>query len=137
VEKAQKRSQSVLVHSVRGQSRAASVLAVYLMRKYRWSMMKTLEFLSSRRPDLEIKASFISQLEDYERRLNKQNLGPLSFSFDEYSFRTPTGQRAPGVKVTAELEAEEAILRNTFVNAQSGPIQMQQQSENGPRNKMI
>jgi protein-tyrosine phosphatase len=71
VEKAQKRSQSVLVHSVRGQSRAASVLAVYLMRKYRWSMMKTLEFLSSRRPDLEIKASFISQLEDYERRLHK------------------------------------------------------------------
>jgi len=60
IEKAQKRSQSVLVHSVRGQSRAASVLAVYIMRKYRWSMMKTLEFLSSRRPDLEIKASFIA-----------------------------------------------------------------------------
>jgi hypothetical protein len=61
------------------------------MRKYRWSMMKTLEFLSSRRPDLEIKASFIAQLEEYERRLNKQGLGPLSFTFDEYSFRGPNG----------------------------------------------
>jgi hypothetical protein len=64
-------------------------------------------------------------------------LGPLSFSFDEYSFRTPTGQRAPGVKVTAELEAEEAILRNTFVNAQSGPINPHQLAENATRNKMI
>jgi protein-tyrosine phosphatase len=59
IEAAQKRSESVLVHSVKGQSRASSVLAVYLMRKYRWSMIKTLEFLNSRRPELEIKASFI------------------------------------------------------------------------------
>ena len=59
VEEAGKKSESVLVHSVRGQSRAASVLACYLMRKYRWSMIKTLEFLNSRRPDLEIKATFI------------------------------------------------------------------------------
>mmetsp|Transcript_18383 Transcript_18383/g.25458 ORF Transcript_18383/g.25458 Transcript_18383/m.25458 type:complete len:147 (-) Transcript_18383:952-1392(-) len=59
IESAAKKSESVLVHSVRGQSRAASVLAAYIMRKYRWSMIKTLEFLNSRRPDLEIKASFI------------------------------------------------------------------------------
>lgn len=59
IEMSNKKSESVLVHSVRGQSRAASVLAVYLMRKYRWSMIKTLEFLNSRRPDLEIKATFI------------------------------------------------------------------------------
>ena len=59
IEVAAKKSESVLVHSVRGQSRAASTLACYLMRKYRWSLFKTLEFLNSRRPDLEIKASFI------------------------------------------------------------------------------
>ena len=59
IEQAARKSESVLVHSVKGQSRAASVLAVYLMRKYRWSMIKTLEFLNSRRPELEIKASFI------------------------------------------------------------------------------
>ena len=62
IEDANKKSESVLVHSVRGQSRAACVLACYLMRKYRWSMIKTLEFLNSRRPDLEIKATFIQQL---------------------------------------------------------------------------
>ena len=51
--------ESVLVHSVRGQSRASCVIATFMMRKYRWSLLKTLEFLNSRRPDLEIRATFI------------------------------------------------------------------------------
>jgi protein-tyrosine phosphatase len=51
--------ESVLVHSVRGQSRASCVIATFLMRKYKWSLLKTLEFLNSRRPDLEIRATFI------------------------------------------------------------------------------
>jgi protein-tyrosine phosphatase len=69
IENAMKKTESVLVHSVRGQSRAASVLAIYLMRKYRWSLLKTLEFLNSRRPELEIRGTFIQQLQDYETRL--------------------------------------------------------------------
>ena len=81
IESAAKKSESVLVHSVRGQSRAASVLACYLMRKYRWSMIKTLEFLNSRRPELEIKAKFIEQLNEYEQRLTSSGNGPLSFTF--------------------------------------------------------
>ena len=59
IEEAVKKTESVLVHSVRGQSRSATVIASYLMRKYRWGLMKTLEFLQSRRPDLEIRANFI------------------------------------------------------------------------------
>ena len=39
--------------------------------------------------------------------------------------------------MTAELEAEEAILRNTFVNAQSGPIQPQPPPENAGRNTLL
>ena len=62
IEDAMKKTESVLVHSVRGQSRSASVLAVFLMRKYRWSLLKTLEFLNSRRPELEIRGTFIQQL---------------------------------------------------------------------------
>jgi len=61
--------ESVLVHSVRGQSRSSCVIATYLMRKFRWSLLKTLEFLNSRRPDLEIRATFIKQLSEYENRL--------------------------------------------------------------------
>lgn len=62
IEDAMKKTVSVVVYSVRGQSRAASVLAVFLMRKYRWSLLKTLEFLNSRRPELEIRGTFIQQL---------------------------------------------------------------------------
>ena len=62
IEDAMKKTESVLIYSVHGQSRAASVLAVFLMRKYRWSLLKTLEFLNSRRPELEILGTFIQQL---------------------------------------------------------------------------
>jgi protein-tyrosine phosphatase len=59
IEDAMEKFESILVHSVRGQSRASCVIASYLMRKYRWSLLKTLEFLNSRRPELEIRATFI------------------------------------------------------------------------------
>jgi len=42
------------------------------MKKYKWSLLKTLEFLNSRRPDLEIRATFIKQLSDYENRLKNR-----------------------------------------------------------------
>lgn len=76
IESATATAQSVLVHSVRGQSRSSCVLATYIMRKYRWSLLKTLEFLNSRRQDLEIRVTFIQQLSDYENRLNVRGLGP-------------------------------------------------------------
>ena len=69
IETATESSESVLVHSVRGQSRSSSVLVVYLMRKFKWTLLKTLEFLNSRRPELEIRINFIQQLSDYEARL--------------------------------------------------------------------
>jgi hypothetical protein len=59
IEEAINATESVLVHSVRGQSRATCALAAYIMRKYNWSLLKSLEFLNSRRPDLEIRATFI------------------------------------------------------------------------------
>lgn len=49
-------------------------------------------------------------------------MGPLSFTFNEYSFRDINGNKTAGIKVSAELEQEEAILRNTFINAQTGPF---------------
>ena len=54
-------------------------------------------------------------------------MGPLSFNFNEYSFRESNGKRTPGINVSAELEQEEVILRNTFINAQTTqqfPIRM-------------
>ena len=78
-------TESVLVHSVRGQSRATCTLAAYLMRKYRWSLLKSLEFLNSRRPDLEIRATFIHQLSAYEERLKRKFNSKFTSVWDDLS----------------------------------------------------
>ena len=59
IELALSKAESVLIHSVRGQTRASCAIAAYLMRKYKWALLKTLEFLNARRPELEIRATFI------------------------------------------------------------------------------
>ncbi len=46
------------------------------MKKYKWTFQKTLEFLHSRRPDLEMRAAFIHQLTSYENRLILKGIGP-------------------------------------------------------------
>jgi protein-tyrosine phosphatase len=71
IEETLDKSESVLIHSARGQSRASAVIAIYMMKKYRWTLLKTLEFLNSRRPDLEIRASFIQQLNMFENYLSR------------------------------------------------------------------
>ena len=62
MEEALENHESVLVQSVRAQNRACFVIAAFLMRRYRWSLLKTLEFVNSRRQDLEMRPSFLSQL---------------------------------------------------------------------------
>ena len=80
------------------------------MRKYKWSLLKSLEFLNSRRPDLEIRATFIHQLSAYEARLQHQMKLPISSKWDELSNTKPT------------FACEELLLRNTFVNSQNVQI---------------
>lgn len=81
------------------------------MRKYRWSLLKSLEFLNSRRPDLEIRATFIHQLSAYEQRLQQKfNSNKFTSKWDELSEERPY------------ITTEELILRNTFINAQMGPL---------------
>jgi hypothetical protein len=79
------------------------------MRKYRWSLLKTLEFLNSRRPDLEIRVNFIQQLSDFENRLKLRGIGPQTKKWNELATES------------VFLESEELLLRNTFLNSKSGP----------------
>jgi hypothetical protein len=78
------------------------------MRKYRWSLLKTLEFLNSRRPDLEIRVNFIQQLSDFENRLKNRGLGPQTKKWNELGAENDF------------LESEELLLRNTFLNSKTG-----------------
>ena len=97
--------ESVLVHSVRGQCRCICVVATYMMRKYRWNLFKTLEFLNFRRPDMEIRPSFLNQLTVLEKKYIKKG---MIISSDWTAVEG--------------LTDEELLLRNTYLNAQLGPI---------------
>jgi hypothetical protein len=76
------------------------------MRKFRWSIMKTLEFVNSRRPDLEMRPSFLRQIQMYESRLVARGIGPKSQRWNELSDTA-----------TYHLENDELILRNTYLNS--------------------
>ena len=73
-------------------------------------MLKTLEFLNSRRPDLEIRANFIHQLSAFETRLTANGMGPKTTKWTELYDHSN------------DFENEELLLRNTYLNAQIGPM---------------
>ena len=50
---------NVIVHCFNGQSRSGAALACYLMRKFRWSAFKCIEFLCYRRPNFSIRDSYL------------------------------------------------------------------------------
>lgn len=81
------------------------------MQKYRWSLYKTLEFLNSRRPDLEIRAAFVSQLADFEQKLIQQNRGPQTINWNEVADKNIV------LNQDEFHPDEELLLRNTFLNA--------------------
>lgn len=95
---------SVLIHSGRGQSRACCAIVGFLMMKYQWGLFKTLEFLNSRRSDLEIRTSFFHQLEAFESRMK----GPRT-----NNWLVVLKRKEPGV------ELEERVIRNTFLNSKT------------------
>ena len=86
------------------------MIAAFIMRRFRWSLLKTLEFLNSRRPDLEMRPSFLSQLSQYENRLYQRGIGPKTQRWTELSDNN------------IHLENEELILRNTYLNSQMAPL---------------
>eukprot|EP00826_Nyctotherus_ovalis_P034623 TRINITY_DN2900_c0_g2_i1.p1 TRINITY_DN2900_c0_g2~~TRINITY_DN2900_c0_g2_i1.p1 ORF type:complete len:468 (-),score=129.48 TRINITY_DN2900_c0_g2_i1:275-1678(-) len=78
---------------------------MWVMRRYQWSLAKTLQFLTSRRPDLEIRPNFVHQLAAYENRL-----GPRTSTWNEIA------------EESVNFENEELLVRNTYLNAQMGPV---------------
>lgn len=79
-----------------------------MMRKFRWTLYKTLEFLHSRRPDLEIRASFFNQLLTLENKLAKLGMGAKTYNWKEISDQN--------------YDSEELLLTNTFLNSKNQEI---------------
>jgi len=59
----------VLVVSERGHSRAIAFVVLYLMDRWRWGLFKTLEYLNSKRENLEVRAGYLKLLVGYEKNI--------------------------------------------------------------------
>lgn len=103
IEQGLETGESVLVHSVRGVSRCVCVIAAYLMKKYNWSLYKSLDFIAFRRPDLDLNPGFLSQLGNFEARLSRNSKVNRTDQWDQVLD-----------------QGEELVLTNTFLNARMG-----------------
>jgi len=92
----------VLVQSFRGQSRSCCVLAAYLMRKCRWGLRKTLDFLSFKCRALRPNPGFYHQLMAYEERLETESGETHSRNWDEVE--------------VCDSRFDELVLHNTYMN---------------------
>ena len=50
--------EGLLAHSFRGQDRVCIVALIYLMKKYKWSLNKSMEYLKSKKQDIDIPEYF-------------------------------------------------------------------------------
>lgn len=107
IEDSSNKGESSLVLSVKGQNRSVCVVAAYLMKKFRWTLYKTLEYLHSRRPDLEMNANFFNQLMNLEIRLTKIGLSPKTYNWEEVG------------DDKTNYDSEELLIRNTFLNSKN------------------
>eukprot|EP01043_Picozoa_sp_COSAG02_P009052 COSAG02_NODE_301_length_25237_cov_19.918490_13_plen_336_part_00 len=67
-------AEGVLIHSVRGGSRSATVLIGYLVKKYGWPVDVALDFIRRKRPEINPKPAFVRQLKSMRKRaVRKRN----------------------------------------------------------------
>ena len=91
--------EGLLIHSVKGENRCCVVVVIYLMKKYNWCLNKCIQFLNSKKQDVNIPQYFIEQLSNFEIRLSK-HLKNKSTSWIDVSNKN----------------GDEIILRNTYIN---------------------
>ena len=108
IEKAESKCESVLVFCSNGQNRALCIVVTLLMKRFRWSFYKTLEFLDSKRSNLEINKNYFSSLKQTCEKFEKSNKVTQNWS-------------TSGLAESKFVE-EEMIISNTFANSKLEPI---------------
>lgn len=99
VKEALTKGEGLLIYSVKGKNRCCVAVVMYLMKKYHWSVKKSIDFIKSKKEDIKIEQYFIEQLLNYENRLSKiTNI--KTTNWNEITFNNN----------------DENLLRNTYVN---------------------
>ena len=101
IDDALERGEGLLVHSLTGQNRVCIVIVIYLMKKYHWCLQKCIEYIQTKKTDLNIQPYFIEQLQRFQERLIHRG---------EQIKSTPWSDD----NITDE---EERLLRNTYINS--------------------
>lgn len=70
--------QGVLIHSLNGKNRSCIAALLFLMNRYRWGLIKSLEFLNAKKPGLEMTASLLKTLLEYEVKVENDSVGFLT-----------------------------------------------------------
>ena len=94
------KGEGILAHSFKGQNRVCIVVLIYLMKKYKWSLNKSMQYLKSKKQDVDISSYFFEQLKNFESRLRQRG---------ELGIDTPW-------EFEGLADPEEKLLRNTYLN---------------------
>jgi protein-tyrosine phosphatase len=71
IDDASNKGEGLLISSLKGKNRSSVVVLIYLMKKYKWSLDKSIEYLKSKKNDMDIMKQFMTQLSLFEARLNR------------------------------------------------------------------
>ena len=117
IDEALNTGESCLIWSVNGTSRCTCVVAGYMMNKYQWSLNKTLDYINSRRKDINLSPNFVHQLFMLQNRMIL-NGKVLSNDWNEIT-----------------NDPEDLVLRNTYLNAK--PSEKIEKFEDFPEEKIF
>ena len=93
--------EGLLAHSFKGQNRVCLVVLIYLMKKYKWSLNKSMDYLKSKKNDVDIVPYFYVQLMKFEERLRKR--GELNNDI-------------PWPSTFLLIDKDEKLICNTYMN---------------------
>jgi len=115
IEEADEQGECTLILSVMGQNRPTTLITAFLMKKFnltafrfKWPLLKSLEYMTSRRPSLELRSSFLHQLTNFENSLILED--------KEYEIKQKS--KWSDLNNKSFISQEEQILNNTYLNAQ-------------------
>ncbi len=101
IDNADKNGEGLLIFSIRGQDRCCIVVIIFLMKKYNWCVNKCIDFMMSKKINVYIPNYFLSQLNEFEIRMNKFSKIKKSINWNEEQ---------------NNRDFDESIMRNTYVN---------------------
>jgi len=112
--------EGLLAHSFKGQNRVCLVVLIYLMKKYKWSLNKSMDYLKSKKNDVDIVPYFYIQLVKFEERLKKR--GELNSDI-------------PWPSTYLLKDKEEKLICNTYMNGL--PLDKDTTNNNKTNNDLI